>query len=126
MPAFATITLNNYAAVAVSYYMEDIRNGVAKWNDTSQGSAMGFRPISLETKRASDRVNGVDRVIIRCARPVVNGTTNAVDYTSRFYGEWVIPAKALLAERQELYATSKNFCGHANVLAAVKDLEGTF
>lgn len=126
MPAFANLTVNNYAAAAVTYYTEDIRNGVAKWNDTAQGTPAGFRPISLEIRRATDRVNGVDRVFIKAARPVVNGTTLAVDYTSRANVEVLIPTRATLTERQELYAALKNFVAHANALAAIKDLEGTY
>lgn len=126
MPAFANITVNNYAAAAVTYYTEDVREGVAKWNDTAAGAAAGFRPISLQLKRATDRVSGVDRVIVKMARPIVNGTTGAIDYTSRVSIEVLVPVKATLAERQELYAMAKNFTAHANFLAAVKDLEGTY
>ncbi len=126
MPAFANITVNNFAAAAVTYYTEDIRNGVVKWNDVAQGTAAGFRPISLEMRRATDRANGVDRVIAKIARPVVNGTTGAVDYTSRANVECIIPVRATLAEKQELYAALKNFAAHTNMQKAVVDGEGTY
>jgi hypothetical protein len=126
MPAFANITVNNHAAAAVTYSTEDVRNGIAKWNDTAQGTPAGFRPISLEVKRATDRVNGVDRVFVKLARPVVNATTGAVDYTSRVNIEAMIPVRATLAERQELYAAFKNFAAHANCQAACVSLEGTY
>lgn len=126
MPAFANITVNNYAAAAVTYTVEDVRNGIAKWNDITPGSAQGFRMLSLEIKRATDRTNGVDRVVVKAARPSVNGTTNAVDYTSRFNGEYLLPCKGSLAERQEIWAVSKNFLAHANVSSAVISLEGTY
>jgi hypothetical protein len=126
MPAFANITVNNHAAAAVTYYTEDIRNGVVKWNDTAQGTAAGFRPISLELRRATDRQNGVDRVIVKVARPVVNGTTGAVDYTSRVNIEGIIPVRATLAEKQELYAAFKNFAAHTNCQKAMVEGEGTY
>lgn len=126
MPAFANITVNNYAAAAVTYYTEDVRNGIAKWNDTAQGTAAGFRGLSLEVRRAADRVNGVDRVIMKVARPVVNGTTGAVDYTSRMNTEFIVPVRATLAEKQELWAAGKNFVSHANASAAVVSGEGTY
>lgn len=126
MPAFANITVNNFAAAAVTYYMEDVRNGVAKWNDTAQGTAAGFRPLSIEIRRSTDRQGGVDRVVLKAARPVINGTTAALDYTSRFNGEYIVPVKATLAEKQELFAVAKNFTAHTNVQSAVVNGEGTF
>lgn len=126
MPAFANVTVNNFAGTAVTYSVEDVRNGVAKWNDVSQGTPAGFRPISLEVRRSSDRSNGADKVFVKISRPVVNATTGAVDYTCRANLDISIPVRATLAERQELYAMLKNFSAHANCQSAVKDLEGTF
>lgn len=126
MPSFANITVNNFAAAAVTYAVEDVRNGVAKWNDTAQGTPAGFRPISLEVKRSTDRVNGVDRVNVKFARPVVNATTGAVDYTGRVSVEATIPVRSTLAERQELWAVFKNFAAHTNCQQAMVSLEGTF
>lgn len=126
MPQFANITVNNFAATGVTYSVEDVRNGIAKWNDTAQGTPAGFRPISLEVRRSSDRSNGADKVFIKISRPVVNATTGAVDYTSRVNIDVSIPTRATLSERQELYAMLKNFAAHANCQSAIKDLEGTY
>jgi hypothetical protein len=126
MPAMATLALNNYAAVNVNYTVLAINSGIAVWADTTQGTPGGFRTVSEELKRPSDPSKGVTRVLLKFARPSVNSTTGLVDYTSRCNIEHIIPVGATLAERQELYAVTKNFLAHANHLAAVKDLEGMY
>jgi hypothetical protein len=125
MPAFADITVNNYAAAAVTYKMEDVLQGVAKWNDISQGTPAGFRSITLQIRRSTDRSNGVDRVLVKLARPTVNVTTGAVDLTGRVNTEAIVPVRMTLAERQELWAAHKNFAAHTNCQKAMVDLEGT-
>jgi hypothetical protein len=122
----ATLTLNNYAAAAVNYTVLQINGGLAQWADTAQGTPGGFRTVSSELKRPSDPSKGVTRVLVKFARPFVNVTTGLVDYTSRCNTELIIPVAATLAERQELYAASKNFAAHAFYLAHVKDLEGMY
>lgn len=124
MPTMANITLNNFAATPVSYSVLSVEGNVGVWADVSQGTTGGFRTITEQVKRPTDPTKGVTRVQFRIARPFVNTTTGAVDYILRANTEILIPVVATIAERQELYAMTKNFMAHANAQAAVKDLEG--
>lgn len=126
MAAIANLTINNFAAAAVTYYVQSEADGAGLWADTAQGTPGGFRPVKLALERPKDPSKGVYRMRVSCARPVVNGTTGLVDYTSRFNGEFIVPVQATLSERQELYAVAKNFMAHAVVQAAVKDLESVW
>jgi len=122
----ANITLNNYAAAAVTYTVLAIESGVGTWADTAQGTPGGFRTVTEQVKRPSDPQKGVTRVLFRIARPYVNTTTGQVDYILRANSEILIPVQATLAERRELLAMYKNFAAHANVASAISDLEGVF
>lgn len=124
MPAMGNITVNNFAAGAVTYTVLSESGPVKSWADTAQGTPQGFRTISLELKRPADPAKGVTRVLAKVARPVVNGTTGLVDYIGRANSEFIIPPSQTLAERQELYAAYKNFAAHANMQAACVSLEG--
>lgn len=126
MPAMGNITVNNFAASPVTYTVLKVGAGLGVWADTLQGTPGGFRLISEEIVVPTDLTKGVYRVRVKAARPVVNGTTGLVDYTSRLNAEFIIPVQATLSERQELYAMGKNFFAHANAQAAVKDLDGVY
>lgn len=126
MAAIANLVLQNHAAGNVTYTVQAGESGSGFWADTAQGTPGGFRPVKLTLERPKDPSKGVFRVRILIARPVVNGTTGLVDYTSRANTEIIIPVQATLAERQELYAAFKNMAANAVTGSAVKDLEGTW
>jgi hypothetical protein len=126
MAAIANLTIQNYAAGNVTYYVQSEQDGTGHWADTAQGTSAGFRPVKLTLERPKDSSKGVYRMRVSCARPSVNGTTGLVDYTGRFNGEFIVPVLASLAERQELYAVAKNFMANAVVSAAVVTLEGVW
>jgi hypothetical protein len=122
----ANITLNNFAAAPVTYTVLNGSGPTYTWADTLQGTPGGFRTVSMEVKRPSDTVKGVTRVIVKIARPFVNVTTGLVDYIGRTNSETLVPTSSTLAERQELYATTKNFMAHANFQAGVVSVEGMY
>jgi len=122
----ANITLNNFAAAAVTYTVLNGSGPVYAWADTAQGTPGGFRTVSMEVKRPSDPTKGVTRVIVKIARPYVNAVTGVVDYIGRNTSETLVPVMATLAERQELLAMVKNFHGHANYQAGVVNVEGMY
>lgn len=127
MPSMASMTLKKYDGTTDCVYRVLSGTGPTyKWADDSQGTPGGFRTISEEVRQPSDPTRGVTRVIAKIARPFVNATTGAVDYTGRVQIEVLVPTASTLAERQELYAMAKNFVAHANFLAAVKDVEGMY
>jgi hypothetical protein len=126
MAAIANLVLQNHAAANVTYLVQAEQDGSGLWADTAQGTPGGFRTVRLALERPKDPTKGVYRVRIFAARPVVNGTTGLVDYTSRTNSEIIIPVQATLAERQELYAAFKNMAGHAVSASAIRDLEGVW
>jgi len=126
MPAMANITLNNFAAAPVTYTVLNGSGPTYTWADTLQGTPGGFRTVSMEVKRPSDTVKGVTRVIVKIARPSVNVTTGLVDYIGRTNSETLVPTSSTLAERQELFAMTKNFMAHANYQAGVVSVEGMY
>lgn len=126
MGAIANLTLQNHAATNVTYSVQSEQDGSGLWADTSQGTPGGFRSVRMAMERPKDPTKGVFRVRIFIARPVVNGTTGLVDYTSRANTEIIIPVQTSLAERQELYAAFKNMAASAVSGSAVKDLEGVW
>jgi len=108
MAAIANLSINNYAVTPVTYTALGVSNGVARWADVSQGTLAGYREIFLTVKHPKDPVNGVIRVQGKCVRPVIDGTTGALSYKTLGTYEFVIPVKASLAERQEIWAVTKN------------------
>lgn len=126
MPQMANITLQNYAAGNVTYSVLNGSGPVYSWADTSQGTPSGFRTVSMEVRRPTDMTKGVTRVVVKIARPSINATTGLVDYIGRTNSETLIPVMSSLAERQELFAVTKNFFAHANFSAAVISVEGMY
>lgn len=126
MPSMANITLNNFAASPVTYTVLNGSGPAYSWADTTQGTPGGFRTVSLEVKRPADATKGVTRVIVKIARPFVNSTTGLVDYIGRTTLETLVPTTSTLAERQELFAVTKNFMAHANFQAAVVNVEAMY
>lgn len=120
----ANLTLKNWAAANVTYTMlfASPEKG-AKWADKSQGSYLGFRGVYMFLKHPTDAVNGVNRVTIKLNRPVIDGTTGALSYSTLASVEFVLPTKAALAERQELLAAFRDLMDNAVVTSAVVDLE---
>lgn len=112
MSTFATLAINNYAAVSTNYNTIRANGDVAVWADKTQGTLSGYRVIEATVKRPKV-VTGVTRVKISVARPVVNGTTALVDYTGRAICEFLLPAAITLAERQELVAAMANALDNA-------------
>lgn len=123
MATAANITVNNYAAVATTYKVMSVEPTKVVYADDSAGTLQGFRLIEIQRKLPTDKVNGVIRLYGKISRPVINGTTGLVDYTSLGTFEFSFPAKATLAERREAWAATKNFVSHAVVTAAVDTFE---
>jgi hypothetical protein len=126
MAAIANLVLQNHAAANVTYLVQSEQDGSGLWADTASGMAVSFKTVKMTMERPKDPTKGVYRVRLNIARPVLNGTTGLVDYTSRANTEIIIPATATLAERQELYAMAKNAMANAVLGSAIKDLEGVW
>lgn len=123
MATAANITVNNYAAAAVTYKVMSVEPTKVVYADDTAGTLQGFRLIEIQRKLPIDKANGVIRIYGKISRPVINGTTGLVDYTSLGTLEFSFPAKATLAERREVWAAIKNFSGHAVISAAVDTFE---
>lgn len=126
MPVMATLTLNNKAASPVNYQVLGIKEGVARWADVSQGTVGGYRTISAEICTPADPSKQVTRQVFTIARPVVNGTTGAVDYVQRTKTEVIQPPGCTLAERQEMWAAQKNLMAHTFIQTAMETQESMY
>lgn len=126
MPSMATLTINNFAATPVNYNVLGIKDGVARWADQSQGTVGGYRLVTAEVRSPADPSKQVTRVILNIARPVVNGTTGAVDYVTRAKIEVIEPPGALLTERQEMFAAIKNLAAHSFVSDMITKQENMY
>lgn len=126
MPSMATLTINDYAAAAKNYTVLGIRDNVASWVETSQGTVAGNLTITGEVRFPADPSTQVTKVIWNLARPHVNSTTGLVDRVLRAKIELYEPAGALLAERQELFAMVKNVAAHTFFQSSVIDQQGMY
>lgn len=125
MATAANITVNNYAATAVTYKVLDVDgvNSKTVWADDSAGALLGFRKISLQRKLPKDEANGTVRLEGKVTRPILDGVTGALSYTDIGSFALVFPTKATLAERRETWAALKNFIANAVVSTAVDTFE---
>lgn len=123
MATAANITVNNYAAAAVTYKVMSVEPTKVVYADDTAGTLQGFRLIEIRRTLPADKVNGVIRIYAKITRPVVDGVTGLVSYTTLGMLEYSFPAKATLAERREAHTATKNFAAHAVVLAAVETFE---
>lgn len=126
MPDMADMTLNDYAAAAKTYGVLGVKDGIARWANTAQGTVAGNLTVDGEVRIPADPASQVTRVVYNAARPKVNGTTGAVDYIGRGKIEFIIPPGMSLAERQELWAMVKNLAANTFVENAVINRQGAY
>jgi hypothetical protein len=68
----------------------------------------------------ADKANGVYRIQGKLTRPVLNGTTGALDGTLTFNFELLRPAKLTVAEADEAYARFKEAVAQAIIKTAAE------
>lgn len=140
MTAIAALTINDGAAtpVAHTFSPDNIdQNGVARWADRSGGIAIGMPTITESIKRPSAKGSRSYRVVTKVTVPVLEQTspstatgiqpapTKAFDLI--FNGEFVLPERSTLAQRNDLLAYVKNFFANTAVIPpAVQQFESVY
>lgn len=121
MAAAADLTLKNNAAANVTFNVYSVETDGVEWTEAGATSILGTSRARLNRKIPADKANGVYRTQGKLTRPVVNGTTGALDGTFTFNFEFLRPAKLSVAEADELYARAKEFVAQVIVKTALEN-----
>ena len=120
MAAAADLTLKNNAAANVTFNVYRVDPDSVEWTENGATSILGTSRYSLGRKIPADKTNGVYRTLGKLTRPVINGTTGALDGTLTGTFEILRPAKLSVAETDEFYARFKEAVAQAIVKAAAE------
>jgi len=139
MPTTSAITLADAQATPVNHVFNpssfDNATSTVWLTDTSRQNAVGFWRISVQTTQPKGVISdeSVYRVRVGLHEPsleIPSTTGNTagyvagprVAYTVRSFHEFVIPARATLQERKDIYKMACNLSDNAQVKSAVEDL----
>lgn len=120
MAAAADLTLKNNAAANVTFNVYSVETDGVEWVESGATSILSTSRFRLDRKIPADKVNGVYRTKGKLTRPVINGTTGALDGTLTFNFELLRPASLSVAETDEAYARFKEAVGQAIVKTAAE------
>jgi hypothetical protein len=121
MAAAADLTLKNNAASNVTFSVYSVSTDSVEWIESGATSILGTSRARLGRKIPADRTNGVYRIQGKLTRPVLNGTTGALDGTLTFNFEFLRPASLAASEVDELVARAKELVAQAIVKAAAEN-----
>lgn len=133
MSAVADIVLNDGAATPVAHTFKptNVSPNLVTYHDKSSGVIAGYPKITLGNRLPS-RENGNYKASGRINLPVLETAATAssgftpgptVAYSLSAAVDAIIPARATLAERQDLYAFASNLLAHAVFGELVKDMD---
>jgi len=120
MAAAADLTLKNNAASNVTFNVYSVNPDSVEWIESGATSILGTSRAALSRKIPTDKANGVYRIGGRLTRPVINGTTGALDGTVTGTFEILRPAKLASSEVDELVARFKELVSQAIVKTAAE------
>jgi hypothetical protein len=120
MAAAADLTLKNNAGVNVTFAVDTRSPDFVEWTESGASSILSTSRLRVGRKVPADKANGVYRINGKLTRPVVNGTTGALDGTLTFNFEILRPAKLSVAEVDEAYARFKEAVAQAIVKSAAE------
>jgi hypothetical protein len=140
MTAIAALILNDGQATPVAHTFSPVnidQAGVARWADRSGGIALGFPVITFSNKGPVAKGSRNFRETFKVVFPVLELTspstmtgiqpapTKAFDLI--FNGEFVLPERSSLAQRNDLLAFVKNFLANPAVIPpAVQNFESVY
>ncbi len=135
MAAIATISINDGQATPVNHDFDPagLPNGVARWEDRIGGIAVGY-PVITMSVRSPTKNSKAHKVVVKIAVPTLETASSGGSfvppptkaYDCLFVGEFVLPLRSSLAEREDLMAYCQNLLAHATVTAAVEDTENVW
>jgi hypothetical protein len=120
MAAAAALTLKNNAAANVTFDVYSVNPDSVEWIESGATSILGTSRAVLSRKIPADKASGVYRIGGKLTRPVVNGTTGALDGTVTGTFEILRPAKLTVTEVDELVARFKELVAQAIVKSAAE------
>lgn len=120
MAAAAALTLKNNAAANVTFDVYAVNADSVEWTESGATSILGTSRFILSRAIPADKTGGVYRTRGKLTRPVVNGTTGALDGTLTATFEILRPAKLTVAEVDELVARFKEAVAQAIVKTAAE------
>jgi hypothetical protein len=120
MAAAADLTLKNNAAANVTFNVYSVEPDAVEWTESGATSILSTSRLRMTRKVPADKANGVYRIQGKLTRPVVNGTTGALDGTLTANFEILRPAKISVAEVDELVARFKEAVAQSIVKAAAE------
>lgn len=120
MAAAADLTLKNNAAANVTYNVYSVEPDAVEWTEAGATSILGTSRFRLSRKTPVDKAKGVYRISGKLTRPVLNGTTGALDGTLTFNFELLRPAALSVAETDEAYARFKEAVAQAIIKSAAE------
>lgn len=140
MTAIAALTIADGQATPVNHTFSPVNidsAGVARWADRSGGIALGFPVLTASTKTPAAKGSRSYRHTFKVVVPVLEVTspstatgiqpapTKAFDLI--FNGEFVLPERSTLAQRNDLLAYVKNFLANSAVVPpAVQNFENIY
>lgn len=120
MAAAADLTLKNNAAANVTFNVYSVEPDAVEWTESGATSILGTSRARMNRKVPADKANGVYRIQGKLTRPVINGTTGALDGTVTMNFEILRPAKLSTTEVDEAYARFKELVAQTVVKAAAE------
>jgi len=140
MTAIAALTLADGQGTPANHTFSPVNidsAGVARWADRSGGIALGFPVVTASMKAPAAKGSRSYRHTFKVVVPVLEVTspstatgiqpapTKAFDLI--FNGEFVLPERSTLAQRNDLLAYVKNFIANAAVVPqAVQNFEAVY
>jgi hypothetical protein len=110
--------------------------GVARWADRSGGIALGFPVISFSNKaptKGSRNYKLTAKIVVPVMEQTSASTATGIQpaptkaYDLIFNGEFVLPERSTVAQRNDLLAFAKNFLANSAVVtAAVQNFESVY
>lgn len=139
MTAIAALTISDGQATPVAHTFSPVNidaAGVAKWCDRSGGIALGYPTITFSMRQPT-KANRNYKVTTKVVYPVLEQTSASTAtgiqpaptkaYDLIFNGEFILPERSTLAQRNDVFAYVKNYFANAAVIPpAVQNFEAVY
>jgi hypothetical protein len=133
MASIASFSINDGLATPVSHtYTPILQEGqVSEWRDKASAVVKGWPSVSIR-HTVDDPSSDVFRVKISLAVPTLEALSSSssgftpgptLAYTTRFNAEFIVPRRATLQERKDIFAYAWQLVATGTVGAAVQNLD---
>jgi len=139
MPAIGNLTLVDSVAANHTFAPVTIdKDGVQWWADRSGGIALGYPMVSAFIRQPLGSNGGARtyRETLKIRLPILEVTSPStgsgiqpaptLSYECGFNGEFILPERSLLLNRNDILAYAKSLLGNALVTSMVQNFEGAY